>query len=181
MNMRSEAHDTPLLRDGRSVTIRSLCEADHDAMLAFGEQLPQDDWIYLEDDLHNPDIIRRLVNAAEAENWRQIVAVDPVGTVVGYGVVRRLPGWSNHVGDVQLIISADYRRSGLGTAMGGAIFAAARDLGVGKVIVEIMAEQVGGQAIFTRLGFAVEGRLSAHARDRQGHHHDLHVLAYHVA
>jgi len=57
----------------------------------------------------------------------------------------------------------------------------ARTLGVAKVIVEVMAEQVGGHAIFERLGFAIEGTFSGHARDRYGRCHDLHVLAYHIA
>jgi hypothetical protein len=39
---------------------------------------------------------------------------------------------------------------------------------------------MGGHAIFERLGFAVEARFSAHARDRHGACHDLHVLARHL-
>ncbi|NWG18870.1 MAG: GNAT family N-acetyltransferase [Chloroflexi bacterium] len=177
---RIEAPIAATLRNGRVVTIRPLAESDRDELLAFGRSLPNDDWLYLEDDLQNPEIITRLVNAHAAENWRQIVAVTESGEIVGYSAVRRLPGWSSHVGDIQLMVRADYRRCGLGTAMAQAIFEAARDLGVAKVIVEVMQEQTGGIAIFERLGFCVEGTFSDHARDRFGARHHLHILAYHV-
>ena len=167
------------LRDGRTVMIRPLAEDDYAALLAFGAALPHDDLLYLENDFQNPDIIRRLVNASLAENWRQIVALAD-GKIVGYSAVRRLSGWSSHVADIHLTVSRDLRRSGLGTAMAQAIFDAARDLGVSKVIVEMMEQQNAGRAIFERLGFRVEGSLSQHARDRHGRQHNLLILAYHV-
>ena len=120
-----------------------------------------------------------LVNASRAENWRQVVAVAD-GAIVAYSAVRRLPGWSSHVADIHLIVSHGWRRQGLGTAMAQAIFASARDLGVAKVIVELLDERCAGQAIFERLGFRVEGMLSNHARDRHGLPHDLLIMAYHI-
>ena len=177
---RAEAPVAATLRDGRTVMIRPLAEQDREALLRFGRSLPDDDWLYIETDLHSPDIINRLVDAHAAENWRQLVAVTESGEIVGYSAVRRLPGWSSHVGDIHLIVGKDYRRCGLGTALAQAIVDAARDLGVEKVIVEVLQEQTGGIAIFERLGFQIEGTFSDHARDHIGHRHTLHVLAYHV-
>src|SRR5258706_5189782 len=175
----TEAPQT-LLRDGRTVLIRGLDEGDYAALLTFGAALPQDDLLYLENDFQNPDIIRRLVNAAAAENWRQVVALAG-GAIVGYSAVRRLSGWSSHVADIHLTVGDGWRRSGLGTAMAQAIFDAARDLGVSKVIVEMMERQSAGREIFERLGFRVEGTLSQHARDRHGQPQNLLILAYHVS
>lgn len=165
---------------GRPITIRPLVEEDRAALLAFGAALPPDDLLYLEDDFQSPEIIARLVNAHAAENWRQIVAVAD-GLIVGYSAVRRLPGWSNHVAEIQLIVSEGWRHSGLGTAMAPLIFAAARDLGVAKVIVEMLEQQGDGRAIFERLGFRVEGVLGDHVRDRHGQEHNLLIMAYHVS
>lgn len=177
---RVEAPIAATLRNGQTVTIRPLAEHDREALLQFGRSLPDDDWLYIETDLHNPDIINRLVNAYAAENWRQFVAVTETGEIVGYSAVRRLPGWSSHVGDIHLIVRKDYRRCGLGTALAQAIFDAARDLGVAKVIVEIMQEQTSGIAIFERLGFQIEGTFSDHAQDHVGRRHHLHILAHHI-
>ena len=168
------------LRNGQSAVIRPLAESDRQALLAFGRALPLDDLLYLEDDFHSPEIISRLVNAHEAENWRQVVA-EADGEIVGYSSARRLPGWSSHVADIVLLVTPGWRRSGLGTALAQAIFDAARDLGATKVIVEMLSEQKSGEAIFERLGFRVEGTLTGHARDRRGQPHDLLILSYHVS
>ena len=93
----------------------------------------------------------------------------------------RTIGWSSHVADIVLLVNPKCRRAGVGMALAQATFAAARDLGVSKVIVEMLAEQHSGQAIFERLGFQVEGTLSKHARDRQGQFHNLLILSYHVS
>lgn len=179
LTQRVDAPFEATLRDGRSVTIRPLAEEDRAALQAFGQELPQNDSLYLEDDFQNPDIITRLANAASAEHWRQFVAVAD-GEIVGYTCVRRLPGWSSHVADIYLVISDKWRRNGLGTALAQMIFDAARDLGVAKVIVEMLEEQGDGRQIFYQLGFRVEGTLHKHARDRTGRMHNLLILAYHV-
>ena len=166
-------------RDGRAVIIRSLDERDHEALLAFGKALPQDDWLYLRHDLQNPQTVARLTNAYAAEHWRQIVAVSD-DTVVGYSNVRRLPGWSDHVGDIHLSVSPHWRRNGIGIALAQAIIDAARELGLSKVIVEVMEEQQAGRAIFERLGFQVEGLLRGHMRAHDGQPHNLLILAYHL-
>ena len=167
-------------QNGQTATIRPLGENDRAALLAFGQALPQDDLLYLEDDFQSPEIIARLVNAHQAENWRQTVA-EANGEIVGYSSVRRLHGWSSHVADIVLLVSPKCRRSGVGVALAQATFDAARELGVSKVIVEMLEEQLAGRAIFERLGFRVEGTLSKHTRDRQGQYHDLLILSYHVS
>jgi ribosomal protein S18 acetylase RimI-like enzyme len=163
-----------------TVTIRSLEEQDHDALLAFGHTLPQDDWLYLRHDLQDPRTVARLATAHAAENWRQIVAVVD-DEVIGYANVRLLPGWSDHVGDIHLSVSHQWRRSGVGTALAKAIIDAAPGLGLAKVIVEVIEKQHAGRAIFERLGFQVEGLLHNHMRDHNGQTHNLLILAFYLA
>jgi GNAT superfamily N-acetyltransferase len=166
------------LRDGRSVVIRPLGAGDADPLLDFGHALPQDDWFYLQNDLRAADVVARLVNARDAEHWRQLVAVAPGGRAAAYSSARLLPGWSSHVADIQLLVAEDWRRAGLGTALARAIVAAARSLGATKVMVDMVEEQAAGLAIFSRLGFRQEGRLVNHTRDRDGNRHTLVVLGY---
>ena len=162
-----------------TITLRRLAEADQKRMLDFGAALPLDDVIYLEEDYHSPEIITRLVNASHAENWRQVVAIAG-DEIIGYSAVRRLPGWSRHVGDMRLLIRPDWRRCGLGTALGQSIFDQANELGVDKVIIEMLETQNSGRAIFERLGFQIEGNLTDHVIDRQGQRQHLIILAYHL-
>jgi L-amino acid N-acyltransferase YncA len=177
MAQRSAAADVVTLRDGRQITIRVLQEDDRAALAAFGQSLPTDDLLYLEDDFTNPEIITRFANAARAENWRQVVAVMEDGTVVAWAAALRLPGWSHHVADIRLIVTPACRRSGLGMQLAQTIVEAARELGAAKVIVDMLAAQKGGQEIFRRLGFAVEGQLARHAIDRNGNMHDIVLMS----
>lgn len=168
------------LRDGREAIIRPLEERDRAALIAFGSGLPSEDCLYLEEDFHSAETIARLVNASAAENWRQrVVEID--GAIVGYSSVRRLAGWSSHVADITLVIADSHRRSGMGTALAQAIFDASQELGVRKLVIEMMEEQLAGVAIFARLGFKVEGMLLSHARDRQGRFHNLLMLSYYFS
>lgn len=177
MSQRIEAAGSVALKDGRQVTIRPLVEEDRGALAAFGQSLPKNDLLYLEDDFSNPDIIARLSFAAKAENWRQMVAVADDGAIVGWAAALRLPGWSHHVADIRLVVAPACRRSGLGMQLAQSIVEAARDLGAAKVIVDMLAAQTAGQAIFSRLGFAVEGQLARHAIDRDGNLHDIVIMS----
>jgi L-amino acid N-acyltransferase YncA len=180
MAERIEAASVVALRDGRQVTIRPLVEEDRAALEAFGQSLPKNDLLYLEDDFSNPEIIARLAFAAKAENWRQIVAVTDGGAIVAWAAALRMPGWSNHVADIRLLVSPVCRRSGLGMQLAQAIVEAARELGATKVTVDMLAAQTAGQAIFSRLGFAVEGQLARHAIDRDGNLHDIVIMSAYV-
>lgn len=177
MAQRSEAVGSIALKDARQVTIRALLESDRPALAAFGQSLPKNDILYLEDDFTHPEIISRLANAAHAENWRQIIATTEEGEFVGYTAAMRMPGWSNHVANIRLIVQPNYRRSGLGMYLAQAIVEASRELGATKVTVEMLAALTAGQAIFSRLGFAVEGQLARHAIDRDGNLHDIVIMS----
>lgn len=159
--------------------VRPLDEQDRLALLRFGAQLPEDDWLYLEDDFRSPEIITRFVNAYAAENWRQLVAVDGQ-EIVGYSIVRRLAGWSSHVGDIGLVVADSWRRRGVGTMLARAVFDSARELNVSKLIVEMLETQCAGRGIFERLGFRIEGHLSGHARDHNNQVHDMLIMSYHI-
>ncbi|HEU5098730.1 MAG TPA: GNAT family N-acetyltransferase [Roseiflexaceae bacterium] len=179
VELEREVFAPAVLRDGRRVTIRPLDELDHRALLAFGRALPQDDLLYLENDLATPETIGRLINARFAENWRQLVA--SIGDqIIGYAALRRLPGWSCHVASISLIVSAGWRRYGLGTTLAQQLVDAARELQLNKLVVEMVETQLAGRAIFDRLGFHVEGEFSGHACDRNGQRHTLIVMAQQV-
>ena len=57
-----------------------------------------------------------------SQSWTEVEFVASVGDqIIGYSAVRRLPGRSSHVADISLIVSAGWRRNGLGTAQEGTL------------------------------------------------------------
>ncbi len=160
---------------GALASVRPLDASDEPALADFGRSLSRDDWRYLDLDLQNPATVSRLVTAHAAGNWRQLVAVLD-DRIVGYATVRQLPGWKSHVGDIHLVVGDDVRGMGVGSLLADAILACSRDLGVEKVMLEMLAEQAAGRAIFEHRGFELEGTLRGHARDESGQLHDLLLL-----
>jgi ribosomal protein S18 acetylase RimI-like enzyme len=165
-----------LLGDGREVAIRPPLASDYAALLAFCRTLPQGGHEYIPDDFQNGEQIGRLITTPPGASARQLIASSG-DAIVGYSAVRRLSGWSSHVGEIQLVVSGGWRCAGLGSLLARAILDAAHELEVTQVILELPEEQAAGRAIFERLGFSIEGLLEGQVRDQHGQHHNMLVMA----
>ena len=156
-----------------------LGEAHCDALLRFFQGLPEGDLTFIEEEVTDPDVVRSW--ASGSAGARRFVAVDgDGGDVAGYVAIRRLPGWSSHVGEVRLVVSPTRRGSGLGRTLARHALVTAVGDGLAKLVVEVVAEQGSALALFTGLGFTGEALLRDHVRDREGNLRDLMVLAHHV-
>lgn len=158
--------------------IREPSEADLDALIAFFERVPESERTFFKEPV---------LDRATVEGWltsdrgRRALAHDDDGTVVGYVAVIRLTGWSDHVGELRLVVDPERRGHGLGRALARWALLQAIDCGLGKLTVEVVAEQEGAVAMFTGLGFQAEALLRDHVRDRDGELRDLVVLSHSVA
>jgi L-amino acid N-acyltransferase YncA len=147
-----------------------------DALLRFFAELPQGDLTFIKEEVTDPETVRSW--AAEGAGGRWVSVED--GDVTGYVAVRPLPGWSDHVGEVRLVVSPERRGTGLGRELARRALVEAVGAGLSKLVVEIVAEQGAALALFTDLGFTGEALLQDHIRDRTGQLRDLMVLAHHV-
>jgi ribosomal protein S18 acetylase RimI-like enzyme len=157
-----------------------------DALLTFFEALPEGDLTFIKEEVTDPDTVRSWASGpVSGGRW---VAVsdggeggdDGAGEVTGYVAVRPLPGWSDHVGEVRLVVAPSWRGTGLGRELARHALVAAVGTGLSKLVVEVVAEQGSALALFTELGFTGEALLTDHIRDRTGELRDLMVLAHHV-
>jgi ribosomal protein S18 acetylase RimI-like enzyme len=156
-----------------------------DALLRFFAGLPEGDLTFIKEEVTDPSTVRSWTSGeAAGGRW---VAVDAGGEggdgtdeVSGYVAVRPLPGWSDHVGEVRLVVAPSARGSGLGRELARRALVEAVGSGLSKLVVEIVAEQGAALALFTELGFTGEALLVDHIRDRNGELRDLMVLAHHV-
>ena len=157
--------------------VQELRAEQCDALLRFFAGLPEGDLTFIKEEVTDPETVRSWAGGEGAGGrW---VAVDD-GEVTGYVAVRPLPGWSDHVGEVRLVVSPARRGSGLGRELARRALVEAVSSGLSKLVVEIVAEQGSALALFTDLGFTGEALLVDHIRDRSGQLRDLMVLAHHV-
>jgi L-amino acid N-acyltransferase YncA len=152
--------------------IRQLALGDREALQRFLGQVPEADRTFFKEDVDDPDVIAAWMQPGPA----RIVAVSG-DEIVGWLSVVPLHGWSNHVGEVRLIVAPEHRGHGIGRALAQRAIVEAMQLGLGKLVVEVIAVQAETIDMFRSLGFDPEALLVDHVRDRTGELRDLMVLA----
>jgi ribosomal protein S18 acetylase RimI-like enzyme len=154
--------------------------ADHgDALVSFFQNLPAGDRTFIKEDVTDPAIVRAwATDPAGSHRW---VAVQEVGgDIQGYVAVLPLAGWSDHVGEIRLVVAPGARGTGLGRDLARHALVQAVEAGLTKLVVEVVPDQGPALALFSALGFTGEAVLRDHIRDRDGQLRDLMVLAHHV-
>jgi L-amino acid N-acyltransferase YncA len=159
-----------------TVEVRAPTPDDVDALLAFFLRVPDGERTFFKE----PTIDRATVAAwvGPEARGRRAIAVTRDGVVVGQVAVVPLPGWSDHVGELRMIVDPGRRRQGIGKLLARRAVIDALECGVRKLVVEVVAEQDGAVSMFEALGFRAEGLLKDHVRDRDGNLQDLIVLAH---
>ncbi|MFZ2176184.1 MAG: GNAT family N-acetyltransferase [Rhodococcus sp. (in: high G+C Gram-positive bacteria)] len=156
------------------MNIVALGRGHTDALIEFFGRLPAGDLTLMREDVTEPDTVRGW--AARPAHW---VALDDAA-VIGFAAVRPLPSWSDHVGELRLVVDSAHRRVGIGRALARHALTDAIRGGRRKVVVELAADQEHAVAMFGSLGFTGEALLRDHIRDRQGNLRDLIMLAHFV-
>lgn len=165
--------------------IRRFREADRDAMLAFANDLPEHDLLFLGRDLKHRRVVEAWLAAIDSGRIDSLVAEDTGsdgGAIIGAVALVRDPlGWSAHVGEVRLLVSSARRGAGLGRDLLQGIFAIAAQRRLAKLTAAMTPDQGGSAALFESLGFSREALLKRHVRDSSGVCHDLAILCLDLA
>jgi RimJ/RimL family protein N-acetyltransferase len=157
------------------VNITELQPTHVDALTRFFQELPDGDVTFIKEDVTDPDTVRSWAQGS-ASRW---VAMDG-DTVTGYVAIIRLSGWSDHVGELRLVVHPAHRGTGLGGELARHGLSRALQAGLSKLVVELVADQEHALEMFLKIGFTGEALLRDHIRDRDGGLRDLVVLAHHV-
>lgn len=157
--------------------IRALAPDDLEPLLAFFARVPGSERTFFKEDVLDHAAVERWLTS---DRGRRGLALED-RRVIGYVAVVPLTGWSDHVGEVRLVVDPERRRGGVGRALSRWALLQALDCGLSKLTVEVVASQDGAVAMFGALGFHAEGFLRDHVRDRCGDLRDLVLLAHPVA
>ena len=156
-----------------AVDIRNLTRDDVSGLAAMFAKLSDRDLTLIREDLNDPEHIASLADSPEL---RWVAVAD--GAVEGWAAVQRLPGWSDHVGELRIVVAPDKRGTGVGRELVKQALRSGFAAGLGKIVVELATDQEPVIEMFSRLGFTGEALLRDHIRDRDGDLHDLIVLAH---
>lgn len=148
-------------------------DRDLEGLQNFFARVPEGDRTFFKEDL-DADAVARW---ATDPRGRRAIACDG-GEVVGYVAVVSLHGWSDHVGEIRLVVDPERRRQGIGRELAQRALVDAVECGLEKVSVEVVADQDAAVEMFRSLGFQPEAMLRDHVRDKGGDLRDLIVLSH---
>ena len=153
---------------------RDLGHDDAAELVAFFQRIPERDRTFFKEDVNDEQTVHEWLSAGHGH---RLVAVEDE-TIIGYAAV--IPGlhWSSHVAELRVVVDPGQRRRGIGHELARLGVAQAVDMGMIKVIVEVVAEHRSAISLFESLGFEPEAVLRRHIRDRDGELHDLMMLAF---
>ena len=162
------------------VTFRPMTPADKDAMLGFARALPQDDLHFLRTDITRGDVLDAWLR--EIENGSTVTLIAEVeGQIAGYCSLHHSESlWTRHLGEILLLVAADYRRGGLGGHLARQILELAKGASLQKLVAQMMSTQRDAQQLFHHLGFIPEAMLHDWVIDGSGTTHNLIMMSREV-
>ena len=143
------------------------------AVPRFLERVPRGEYLFLKDDLDDPGVIETW-----SRNGAKIFLAHLDNELAGLLAVIPGLGWSQHVGELRMVVDPAKRGRGVGAALARQGLMAAVKAGLQKVSVEVLAEQEAVATLFRELGFTPEALLADHVRDDHDQFHDLLVLSH---
>jgi L-amino acid N-acyltransferase YncA len=172
---------TVSLRGGTKVCIRAMEPKDGPAVLEFFRALPEEDRLFLGDDVTRPEWLERYVRQIDYSTLVPLLA-EQRGQVVANGALyRSLHGWSMHVGEIRVAVARALQGKGLGTLLVHELVRVAVDAGLEKMVASVVDNQAGAKRAFEKLGFRPEAVLKGHVKDIHGSKRDLVILANDVS
>jgi acetyltransferase len=150
-----------IMKDGTQVTIRPIRADDEPLMVKFHATL-SDRTVYMRYftslSLARRTAHERLVRICYTDRGREIVLVaEHEGSetgerdILGVGRLNKLK--TEGEAEIAVLVSDEHQHKGLGTELLQRLIGVARDLGVSRIVAEMLRDNIAIQSIFRMLGF----------------------------
>ena len=146
------------MKDGRTVSVRRAVEHDAEQLLRnINDVGAEDDWILTESIPWDPRREREWVRSFNDLSSVLLVA-DVDGHIVGQ-VDAHISGYrkARHVASLGIAIVKPYRGLGIGRALMDRVLKWMKERGVEKATLEVFSTNARAIALYTKMGFEVEG------------------------
>ncbi len=140
------------LEDGARLLLRPLTADDCDELIRMYTSAPPEDLHALRENVTDPAVVRGWVEGMAEGRVLPLLALIN-GRIVGNAILYRLAGPHQHVGEVQIFLTKDFRSRGLGTEMLKTLIELARKEGLHLLKAEAFAAQPKVIRAFEQLGF----------------------------
>lgn len=165
-----------LLKNNTEIAIRPLEKSDASKLLAFFNALPEEDRLFLKDDVTKEETIKRWMVEMDFSRVFPLVAIAK-DKIIGDATLHfSRVGWSKHLAELRCVVSRDYQKMGLGTLLMRELVIYAQQKGVEKIVAQMMDIQIGAQKAFERIGFKKEAELKGFVVDLLGKKHNLIIM-----
>ena len=180
MNLAANPVQVPL-RGGQQVTIRGLRAEDGSALHEFYSALPEEDRLFLRDDVTSDQWLKRFMAKVDYDTMVPLVA-EQDGKLIGNATLYRNGyGWTTHVGEIRVVVGQAFQGKGVGTALARELVKIAVNAGIEKMVASVVENQAGARRTFEKLGFRPEAVLKGHVKDIHGTKRDLVIMANDVS
>ncbi|MFH1760664.1 MAG: GNAT family N-acetyltransferase [bacterium] len=169
------------IKDGKEVILRPMEKGDARVLIRFFQRIDENDRIYLRHDVTKKEVIEEWCNNINYERVLPIMALNG-GEVIGNSSLHRhgRHNWQEHVGQMRMVVSKEYRRRGLGIILAKEIFFLAFHTQLEILVADMASEQETAIHFFTSLGFRQEAVLKNHIKDINDCKQDLMILTQSV-
>lgn len=168
------------LKDNTVVTLRPMVRQDETRLLKFFRCLPDEDRLFLKEDVTKPEVIHRWVEELDYHRVLPILA-EINDEVVGDATLHIYEhGWLRHVGEIRCVVAREYQRKGIGVLLIRELLDHAQQRDLHKIQTQFLDNQTGAIQAFERVGFVHEAILKRTAEDLCGKEHDLIIMTNNV-
>jgi RimJ/RimL family protein N-acetyltransferase len=169
------------LKDQTKILIRPLTKQDGPALLKFFKGVPEEDRLFLKDDVTKKETIEGWVTELDFDRVFPMVA-EKDSAILGDATIHfRRYRWQRHLAEIRCVVAREYQKKGLGTALMRELVSVAEQKNVSKIQANIMDTQESAQRAFERLGFKKEAELRDFLMDCSGKAHNLILMVNDVS
>lgn len=164
------------LRTGEKVILRPMVKEDEQRLLDFFLRLPEEDRLFLKNDVTDPNVIKSWAQNIDYEHVIPILAEIDDRIIGDATLHRRTTEQPTDIGEVRIVIDRDFRRRGLGKRLAREIYYLALSKKMNRLVAEVVEDQHAVIKTFEILGFRRERVLENQAKDLHGKKHNLVVM-----